>query len=324
VTVQYVNLGRSGLKVSPVCLGAGSFGHGPDSRTSEDEARRILDAFLDAGHNFVDTSDMYGGGESEEVLGRLIKGRRDRVVVATKGRGPTGPGPNDSGLSRVHLVRALDASLRRLGTDHVDLYQCHFPDVDTPIEETMATLDGFVRAGKVRYLGCSNFSGSQVVESCWAADRVGGTPFVSLQSGYSLVRREIEADTLGACQRHGLGVMAYSPLGGGVLTAKYRRGETAPPDTRGGRVSTMPGAERARVEMMRDRNLRIADEVAVIAAELGTTATALSLAWVARRRGVTSVIIGPRTVAQYEQNMIGFDLDLDGDTVRRLDAVSEP
>jgi aryl-alcohol dehydrogenase-like predicted oxidoreductase len=310
--VDYVNMGRSGLKVSRACLGAMMFGTAADAACSEAEGRRIIDAFVDAGHNFIDTANIYTGGQSEEVVGRAVKQKRDSVVVATKARGPQGPGPNDVGLSRVHLTRALDASLRRLDTDYVDLYQCHFPDAATPIEETMATLDGFVRAGKVRYLGCSNYSGSQIVEAQWAAERVGGTPFVALQPRYSLVARQIEADILPTCERQGLGTLVYSPLGGGVLTGKYRRGEEPPPDSRLARRSaTVPDAQ-----------ADIADAVSKVAAELGTTPTAVALAWVLGRRNVTSVIIGPRTFEQFEQNLVGFDLALPEDVVTVLNEAS--
>src|ERR1039458_1978656 len=163
--MEFRTMGRSGLKVSRACLGAMNFGTSPTAPCNEQEARRIIDAFLDAGNNFIDTANVYTGGQSEQVVGRAVSAKRESVVIATKGRGPQGPGPNDLGLSRVHLIRALDASLRRLGTDYVDLYQCHQPDPDTPIEETMATLDSFVRQGKVRYIGCSNFAGSQIVEA---------------------------------------------------------------------------------------------------------------------------------------------------------------
>jgi aryl-alcohol dehydrogenase-like predicted oxidoreductase len=320
--MELVNLGRSGLKVSRACLGAMMFGTGPDAPCDEPEARRIIDAFLDAGNNFIDTANIYTGGQSEEVVGRAIRERRDRVVLATKGRGPIGPAPNDQGLSRGYLTRALDASLRRLGTDYVDLYQCHFPDPDTPIEETMATLDDFVRAGKVRYIGCSNFGGSQIVDAQWAAARAASTPFVSLQPQYSLVSRQIEGDVLPACQRHGLGTMVYSPLGGGVLTGKYRQGQPPPPDSRAARSRPNFRGVNPWASMLGERNLRIADEVGKVAAELGTTPTAVAIAWVLGRRGVTSVIIGPRTFEQYEQNMEGFDVELDRETIHRLNQVS--
>src|SRR5439155_8908989 len=178
--MDYVNLGNSGLKVSRACLGAMNFGEA-GAPCEEDEARRVIDAFLDAGNNFIDTANVYTAGASERVVGRAIANKRDSVVVATKARGPQGSGPNDIGTSRLHLTRALEASLRRLGTDYIDLYQMHAWDRDTPIEETMATLDSFVRSGKVRYIGCSNFNGAQIVESQWVASKVGGTPFVSLQ-----------------------------------------------------------------------------------------------------------------------------------------------
>jgi aryl-alcohol dehydrogenase-like predicted oxidoreductase len=322
--MDYVTMGHSGLKVSRNCLGAMNFGTSADAPCDEDEARRIIDAFLDHGNNFIDTANVYTGGQSEEIVGRAIKTKRDSVVLATKARGPQGRGPNDSGLSRVHLARALEASLRRLGTDYVDLYQCHSADPDTPIEETMATLDGFVKAGKVRYIGCSNFTGSQIVEAQWAAERIGGTPFVSLQPRYSLLARDIEADVLPTCQRQGLGTLVYSPLGGGVLTGKYNRGEAPAPDTRYGRGGSDPRRQQFMARVLNDRNLDIADAVGKVAAELGTTPTAVALAWVLSRRGVTSAIIGPRTLAQYEENEAGFELQLGDDVIHRLNEVSRP
>ena len=309
--MEYRTLGRSGIHVSRACLGAMMFGHGPDAPCNEGESRRIIDAFLDGGGNFIDTANRYTGGESEEVVGRAINARRDDVVLATKGFMPIGDGPNDRGLGRKYLTRALEDSLRRLGTEYIDLYQCHGPDAETPIEETMATLHGFVESGKVRYLGCSNWSGSQIVEAQWAASRAGTTPMVSLQPPYSLTSRRIEEDVLPTCQRHGLGTMIYSPLGGGVLTGKYKRGEDPPADSRAAR-----GALWGR--MLDTRNLDAADEVGKVAAELGTTPTAVAIAWVLARRGVTSVIIGPRTFEQYRQNMEGFDLTLDPTVLKQL------
>jgi aryl-alcohol dehydrogenase-like predicted oxidoreductase len=291
------------------------FGHSTKAPTSEADSRRIIDAFLDAGGNFIDTANVYVSGESEEVVGRAIKSRRDDVVLATKGFGPIGEGPNTTGLGRKYLIQALEASLRRLGTDYVDLYQCHRPDPETPVVETMATLHGFVVSGQVRYIGCSNWTGSQIVEAQWAARELGGTPFISLQPRYSLNARRIEEDILPTCQRHGLGTMIYSPLGGGVLTGKYKKGETAPADSRVGR-----GGLWAR--MLDDQSLDLADEVGKVAAEVGASHTAVALAWVLARRGVTSVIIGPRTFEQYEQNMEGFDLVLDPELIKRLSDAS--
>lgn len=327
--MEYVNLGRSGLKVSRACLGAMMFGTA-GAPCEEAESRRIIDDYLDRGHNFIDTANVYTGGQSEEVTGRAIAAKRDSVVLATKARFPQGAGPNDGGLSRVHLTRALEASLVRLGTDYIDLYQVHFWDADTPIEETMATLDGFVRKGQVRYLGCSNFTGSQIVESQWAAERVGGTPFVSLQPRYSLIARQIENDVLTAAEHHGLGTMVYSPLGGGLLTGKYKRDEEPPADSRIGRRMAAAaasgagsGAGRRGVSSpLSERNFDVVEAVEKAAAELGTTATAVSIAWVLARPGVTSVIIGPRTFAQLDENLAGFDLELPDDVLARLDEVS--
>ena len=322
--MNYVNLGRSGLKVSRACLGAMMFGT-EGAPCEETEAHRVIDAYLDGGHNFIDTANVYTGGQSEEVVGRAVAAKRDSVVIATKGRMPQGPGPNDVGLSRVHLTRALEASLRRLGTDYIDLYQVHAPEPSTPIEETMSTLDGFVRAGKVRYIGCSNFSGSQIVEAQWAAERMNGTPFVSLQPRYSLIARDIERDVLGAAERHGLGTMIYSPLAGGVLTGKYKRGEEPPADSRIGRRMAAGAARRPGMPTgLSDRNYDIVEAVGKAAAELGTTPTAVSIAWTLAKPGVTTVIIGPRTFDQYDENLPGFDLELPEDVMTHLDEVSSP
>lgn len=324
--MDHVSMGRSGLKVSRVCLGAMNFGAAWGFGVEAAQAKPIIDAYLDAGHNFIDTAGNYNDGQSEEIVGQAVRGRRDSVVIATKGFMPQGPGPNDRGLSRVHLTRALDASLRRLGTDHVDLYQCHFPDPDTPIEETMATLDGFVRTGKVRYLGCSNFTASQIVEAQWAAERIGATPFISLQPQYSLIARDVEAEILPVCARHGLGTLVWGPLAGGILAGRYRRGADPRPDTRIGRLmaSSDPRARRWADDQLTDRNLDIADEVGKVAAELDATPAAVALAWVRNRPGVTSVIIGPRTVEQLQQNLAGFELGLPAELASRLDEASGP
>ncbi len=313
--MEYTTLGASGLQVSRPCLGTMMFGHSPVAPTSEPDSRRIIDAYLEAGGNFIDTANIYTGGESEEVVGRAIKDRRDDVVLATKGYGPIGTGPNTMGLSRKYLTRALEASLRRLGTDYIDLYQCHRPDPGTPVSETMATLHGFVQSGKVRYLGCSNWSGSQIVEAQWAARDIGGTPFISLQPRYSLNARRIEDDILPACQRQGLGTMIYSPLGGGVLTGKYKPGQPAPEGSRAARGGLWR-------RMLDDQSVELAVEVGKVAAEIGATPAAVALAWVLSRRGVTTVIIGPRTFEQYEQNMAGFDLALDPALIKRLSDAS--
>ncbi|MEW9533356.1 aldo/keto reductase [Microbispora sp. NPDC049125] len=323
--MDYRTLGRSGLRVSAACLGTMNFGTGGGvGSCDEPEARRVVDAFLDLGHNFVDTADVYTGGQSEEILGRAISGKRASVVLATKAFLPAGPGPNDRGLSRAHLTRALEASLRRLGTDYIDLYQCHQWDPHTPVEETLATLDGFVRAGKVRYIGCSNFTASQIVESRWAAERLGVTPFISLQPQYSLVARAVEAEILPACRRHGLGTMVWSPLAGGVLTGRYAQVAAPDADSRMGRLLASP-APMARAwagGLLNERALRIAGEVGKVATDLGTTPTAVAIAWVRQRPGVTSVIIGPRNLDQLHGNLAGFALDLPPQATGPLDDVS--
>jgi aryl-alcohol dehydrogenase-like predicted oxidoreductase len=280
--MEYTTLGASGLQVSRPCLGAMMFGHAPDAPTSEPDSRRIIDAYLETGGNFIDTANIYNGGESEEVVGRAIKARRDDVVLATKGYGPIGTGPNTMGLSRKYLTRALEASLRRLGTDYIDL---------------------------------SNWSGSQIVEAQWAARDLGATPFISLQPRYSLNARRIEDDILPACQRQGLGTMIYSPLGGGVLTGKYKPSQPPPEGSRAARGGFW-------TRMLDDQSLELAVEVGKVAAEIGATPAAVALAWVLSRRGVTTVIIGPRTFEQYEQNMAGFDLALDAALIKRLSDAS--
>jgi aryl-alcohol dehydrogenase-like predicted oxidoreductase len=260
---------------------------------------------------------------SEEIVGRAIVDRRSDVILATKGYNAMGSGPNDRGSSRAHLTRALEASLRRLGTDYIDLYQLHNWDHDTPIEESMATLDGFVRSGKVRYLGCSNFYASQLVEAQWAAERLGGTPLVSLQPQYSLIWRDIELDILPTATRHGMGVIVWSPLGGGMLTGKYAKGVDLPADGRLSRGSDME-AEGMRMLTLTDRNFEIVAEVDKVATEVTSTPTAVSLAWLLGRPGVTSIIIGPRTVDQLGQNLAGFALTLPLESAKRLTKVSRP
>jgi len=319
--MDYVTLGRSGLKVSRACLGAMNFGTSETAPTSEADAKTIIDAFLGAGNNFIDTANVYTGGQSEEVVGRAVKGKRQDVVIATKARGAQGPGPNDVGLSRLHLTRALDASLKRLGTDYIDLYQMHHFDPDTPLEESMDTLAGFVRAGKVRYIGCSNFTGSQIVECQWAAERQNGVPLTSLQPRYSLIARDIETDVLPTAERHGLGTLIYSPIGGGMLSGKYRRGEEPAADTRLGRRMGRPGMAGM---ILTDRNFEIVEAVEDVAAELGTTPVAVAIAWCLTRRGVTSVIIGPRTLQQLKDYEPGFTLKLPEEAVKRLSDASRP
>jgi aryl-alcohol dehydrogenase-like predicted oxidoreductase len=322
----YRTLGRSGLQVSEICLGTMNFGTDAAAPCPEPQARQIVNTFLDAGHTLIDTADTYRAGTSEEVVGRAIATRREDVVLATKGFSPQGSGPNHHGLSRAHLIRALEASLRRLGTDYIDLYQCHLPDPSTPIEETMATLDGFVRAGKVRYLGCSNFSAAEVVAAQWAAERLAGTPFVSLQSNYSLLARDIEAEILPVCAARGLGMLTYSPLGSGMLAGRYRRATTPDGGTRLAEWVAMPSpmAQAYVHDMLSERHFDIADEVAVIADTLATTPAAVALAWVSGRPGITSVVIGPRTQTHLDDALAALARPLPADAQERLDDATVP
>ncbi len=318
---EFVSLGRSGLKVSRLCLGAMNFGNdswGCDEPTSA----KIVDAFLERGYNFIDTANTYAGGRSEEIVGRAIAARRDEVVLATKGYNASeGSGPNDRGNSRVNLTRSLEGSLRRLGTDYVDLYQVHNWDWTTPIEETMAALGDLVTQGKTRYIGCSNFQASQIVEAQWAADRAHATPLVSLQPQYSLIVREIERDILPSARRQGLGVIVWSPLGGGVLTGKYTRDDT-PEDSRFGKAASGDVWERFRQTLFTERNFEVVDKVGEVADRLGSNHAAVSVAWTIHQRGVTSAIIGPRTVEQLEDNLAAADVALDGNTLKDLDRIS--
>lgn len=321
--MRYTSLGRSGLKVSAVGLGAMNFGIAPEYPCGEAEAGRIIGDFLDAGGNLIDTADIYSRGESEIVIGRAVAKRRDRVVLATKARMRTGEGANAQGLSRLHLSRALDESLRRMGTDYVDLYQCHRWDDSTPIEETMATLDGFVRSGKVRYIGCSNFTAAQIVEAQWAAETILGTSFVGLQAQYSLINRAIEAEVVATCRRRGLGVLAWSPLGGGVLSAG--RSGRWPSD--GGRVSRFRTSslahERSWAEVvLNPANSAVARAVGEVADELECAPAAVATAWLSQRPGVSSVIAGPRSRSHLSAYLAGAELELPVPFRTRLDEVS--
>jgi aryl-alcohol dehydrogenase-like predicted oxidoreductase len=313
--VRIRRLGRTGLKVSNLCLGAMTFGNrewGCDEGTS----RKIVDRFLDAGGNFIDTADVYSNGVSEEITGRAIREKRAQVILATKVAGPMGRGPNDLGLSRRHVLDAVDASLRRLGSEWIDLYQVHAYDPTTPLDETLRALDDCVRAGKVRYLGCSNYSAWQLMKATALARELGTARYDCLQPQYSLACRTIEREHLPLCLEEGIGVIPWSPLGGGLLTGKIRRGGEPP---RGTRASVDPNWERFRNE----RSLAIAEAVVEVAARIGRTPSQVALAWVASRPGVTAPIFGARTLEQLEENLGAADLELDAEACRRLDDVSK-
>jgi aryl-alcohol dehydrogenase-like predicted oxidoreductase len=285
----------------------------------EAASHRILGAALDRGVNFFDTANMYTGGESERIVGRFLADRRDRVVLATKGRQPIGEGPNDRGASRVHLIRALEESLRRLATDYVDLYYVHAPDATTPTDETLRTLDDMVRQGKTRYVACSNYRAWQLCESLWTSDRLNLERFVCVQPLYNLVNRDIEVELLPLCQRFGVGVVSYSPLARGILTGKYARGEPPPPDSRAARND-----KRMREAEWREASLHIAQELAAHCQAKGAAPSQFALAWCLANRIVTSVIVGPRTLEQFEDNLACLEVTITDEDEAFVDGLVPP
>jgi aryl-alcohol dehydrogenase-like predicted oxidoreductase len=320
--MEYRTLGRSGTVVSTLCLGTMTFGAETDQQGSFEQ----LDRFVETGGNFLDTADVYSHGRSEEIVGRWLAGRpgvRDRLVVATKGRFPMGDGPNDAGLSRVHLSQALDASLRRLGTDHIDLYQAHAWDPMTPLEETLRFFDDAVRAGKIRYPGVSNFVGWQLQKAALLTDFHRLSPIVTLQPQYNLLARDIEWEVIPVCRNEHIGVLPWSPLGGGWLTGKYRR--DAPPE---GATRLGEDPERG-VEAWNVRNTertwQIVDAVRAVANGRGDVSMAVvALSWLVDRPAVTSVILGARTTQQLADTLRAAGVHLDAEETRRLDEVSSP
>jgi aryl-alcohol dehydrogenase-like predicted oxidoreductase len=320
--MEYRQLGRSGLRVSALALGTMTFGgRGAFANVGATDvagAARQVDMCLDAGVNMIDTADVYSLGLSEEIVGQVLVGRRERVVLATKARMPMGDGPNDAGLSRQHIVEACDASLRRLRTDHIDLYQVHEWDGQTPLEETVAALDDLVHAGKVRYVGCSNYSAWHLVKALGVADRLGATRFASQQVYYSLQAREVEYELVPVALDQGLGVLVWSPLAGGLLTGKYRRGRTGPEGARQLTQWSEPP--------VRDREALydIVEALVEVAEARGASPAQVALAWLLGRPAVTSVIIGARSEAQLADNLGAADLELSAEERSRLDAVSAP
>ena len=318
--MKYRTLGRTGIKVSPYCLGAMMFGAigNPD----HDDSIRIIHKALDAGINFIDTADMYSAGESEEIVGKALKGRRDSVVLATKARMPMGhdvggasqPDPNRQGTSRRWLVRALDDSLRRLQTDHVDLFQLHRPDPDTDVEETLSALTDLMRAGKVRAIGTSSFPASDIVEARWAAERRGLQRFRTEQPTYSILNRGIEREVLPVCERYGMGTLVWSPLAGGLLTGSYRKGQQA--DSHRSRF----GFQHLRDE----RRLDVVEQLIPVAQEAGMSLTHLAMAFAIAHPGVTSAIIGPRTMDHLDDLLAGAKITLTDEVIDRIDAIVPP
>jgi aryl-alcohol dehydrogenase-like predicted oxidoreductase len=317
--MNYRTLGSTGTKVSPLCLGAMMFGAwgNPD----HDESIRIIHRALDAGINFIDTADVYSRGESEEIVGKaLAGGRRDNIVLATKVHGTMGDDPNEFGNSRRWIIKEVENSLRRLKTDWIDLYQIHRPEADTDIDETLGALTDLVRAGKVRSIGSSTFPASQIVEAQWVAERRGRERFVCEQPPYSLLVREIEKDVLPTTQRYGMGVIPWSPLAGGWLSGKWRKGQDAPSSTRADRIP-------ARYDLSRPENqvkLEKADALARLAEESGMTLIEMAIAFVIRHPAVTAAIIGPRTMEQLESQLTAADVKLSDDVLDRIDEIVPP
>jgi len=312
--MQYRNLGRSGLKVSEICLGTMTFGHTTDER----EAAAIMDAAFDAGVNFFDCSNTYAKGQSEEMLGNLLKDRRHEAVIGTKVFNPTGPAPNDSGLSRLNILRAVEDSLRRLQTDYLDVYYLHHTDDQTPLDETLRALDDLVRDGKVRYIACSNYEAWRLLESIWISDTKGLERFIAYQPQYNLVVRDIEPEILPVCRLKGVGVVPWGPLAGGFLTGKYKPGERTAPGTRSEEnwvfMDRMfaPNADDTLKTLLR------------LSKEVGCTPATLALRWVLEQNGVSSAIVGARTADQFRKSLEAVDFAPPADTLRRLTQISAP
>ncbi|MDB5174398.1 MAG: putative oxidoreductase, aryl-alcohol dehydrogenase like protein [Phycisphaerales bacterium] len=321
--MDYRTLGRSGFKVPVLSLGTGTFGGGGElfkawGQTDVQEATRLVDVCLDAGLTMFDTADVYSGGAAEEILGQAIKGRRDQVIISTKGTFATGPGPNDVGSSRHHLTRAVEASLKRLGTDYIDLYQLHAFDALTPVEEALGTLDDFVRAGKIRYIGCSNFSGWHLMKSLAASDRYGLVRHVANQTYYSLIGRDYEWELMPLGLDQGVGAVVWSPLGWGRLTGKIRRGSPLPQTSRlQSKVATDMGPP-----VSDEYVFRVIDAIEDVAKEAGKSVPQVALNWLLQRPTVSNVIIGARNEEQLRQNLGAVGWNLTPAQVSKLDAAS--
>jgi aryl-alcohol dehydrogenase-like predicted oxidoreductase len=306
--MEYRQLGKSGLKVSAIGLGGNTFGNGAD----EAQTARIIHRALDLGINFIDTADTYSRGVSEQYVGKAVAGRRQQALIATKVYGRMGEGPNDTGLSRKHILEGVEASLKRLDTDYIDLYQVHNVDASTPIYETLATLDGLVRQGKVRYIGCSNFLAWQLCEALWASDRKDLTPFVSVQPRYNVVDRTIERELLPFCRQYGIGIVPYSPLAGGILTGKYRLGEAPPADTRAGRNPRLQ-------QQLNEAMLGKVNALAKWARDQGHDVGHLALAWLLSRPEVSTIIAGATKPEQVEDNARAAEWRLSGEDLEEID-----
>jgi aryl-alcohol dehydrogenase-like predicted oxidoreductase len=321
--MEYRQLGGSGLKVPVLTFGTGTFGGGGEmfkawGATDVAEATRLVDICLDAGLPMFDSADVYSAGRAEEILGQAIKGRRDQVLISTKGTFRSGPGPNDVGSSRFHLIRSVEGSLRRLGTDHIDLYQLHGFDAVTPVEEVLQTLDELVRTGKIRYVGCSNFSGWHLMKSLAVSDRYGLCRYVAHQAYYSLVGRDYEWELMPLALDQKVGAVVWSPLGWGRLTGKIRRGQPLPDTSR----LQSQVARNAGPPVPEEHLYRVVDAIDEVVRETGKTVPQIAINWLLRRPSVSTVIIGARNEEQLRQNLSAVGWELTPDQVARLDAAS--
>jgi len=316
--VDHRPLGRTGIRVSPLCLGAMMFG----GKTSPADSAAIIDRALDAGINFIDTANVYNQGRSEEAVGEALQrnGRRSQVILATKVHGRMGDDPNAMGNTRRHIIEQCEASLRRLKTDWIDLYQVHRPQPDVPIDETLRALDDLVRSGKVRYIGSSTFAAWQLVESLWVAKEYGLERFVCEQPPYNLLDRRIDRELLPMAQAYGFGIIPWSPLAGGLLTGKYRRNAPPPEDSRYANLDANPLYRRR----MNDAIWDVIEPLESLAREKGTTISRLALAWCIHQPGVTSPIIGPRTMEQLEDNLGALEVTITDEDRKAIDRIIPP
>lgn len=323
--MEYRVLGQTGVKVSAYCLGAMMFGEWGNK--DADDCVRMIHTAIDAGINFLDTADIYSAGGSEEIVGRALRGRRDEVVLATKVHFPMGKRPNESGSSRLWIMRAVEASLARLGTDHIDLYQLHRPDPVTRIEDTLHALDDLIRQGKIRYAGSSTFPAWQLVEAQWASEKLRAARLVSEQPPYSIFVRSPERDVFPVTQRYGIGVVVWSPLAGGWLAGRYRPGEEVPADSRATRVKDWGERIARRFDLSRPANqqkLALVPQLEEIAVRAGLPLAHLAVAFTLAHPAVTSAIIGPRTMEQLLDLLTAADVRLDTETLDAIDEVVPP
>jgi aryl-alcohol dehydrogenase-like predicted oxidoreductase len=313
--MEYRSLGRTGVKVSALCLGAMNFG-GP---TNEEDSLQILQRAIDGGINFIDTANVYNAGESERIVGRFLveSGLRDQVVLATKVHGRMGEGPNDGGVSRYHLVKACEDSLRRLQTDHIDLYQLHRPPLGIPQDETLRAFDDLIQAGKVLYIGCSTHPAWMVMEALAISERMGLNRYISEQPPYNFLDRRIENELVPLCMKYGLAIIPWSPLAGGILAGRYKLGDKPPEDSRAARWEFF-------ATRVTQTGLQVAAEVEKMAQERGLTLSQLSLLWLKDQPGVTAPIIGPRTLAHLEDALSLLEMSLDDGDRPLFDALVHP